>query len=159
MMVLRLLAIFFPEKISLCFTNKVQIAYTMSDSSLTCVQWTTADDQKRKYVSQQTQGLFIAIFGGMYLIGALGSFKKVTLVDTMSLAIAGAIAMGTGVTLVNQKNDATVYGAKTQNLLTTGWASVLVPAIFSLHSVVKEVYKSRINTSKFAYNEPFMMPM
>lgn len=130
----------------------------MSDPSLKCVQWATDKDQKQKYSSQQTQGIFISLIGATYILAPLFFYKKDNLIAAISMAVAGAIAMGTGVPIANQRDDSKAFDAKTQNLLTTGWASIIVPFLFFIYYVMGDEYK-RWRAPKVAYNDRLMMSM
>ena len=103
----------------------------MSDSSKKCTQWATADEQRKKYVSQQKQGYALAILGGCYLFGAFASSRTIRPTNTMALIIASAVAMGTGIPLARRNDDSQAFDTQTQNLLTTGWISIVVPLVFA----------------------------
>ena len=61
----------------------------------------------------------------------------------MALIVAGVIAMGVGIPLARRGDDSQVFEPHTQNLLTTGWASIIVPVIFYMLHVADSVYKKR----------------
>ena len=124
------------------------------DPARKCVQWTTVEDQKNKYISQQKQGYALTILGCCYLFGAFASSKTIRPVNTMALIVAGVIAMGVGIPLARRGDDSQVFEPHTQNLLTTGWASIIVPVIFYMLHVADSVYTKRTwYASKAPYND------
>ena len=110
---------------------------TYPDIGYNCVKWATPQQQKALVNSQNLQGTGMIIIAAIYLIGGLALSTKSRQPGDIRygipLIISGAIAMGTGVALVQQRGDTeAAYTTKTQNLLSAGWGAIVAPLAMSL---------------------------